>query len=232
MRTYAKSLWSYNPIPYGCVLYLPLWALSGPVFKSVDSFGHECTVTGAVKVSTGRDFDGLDDVIDLGSPTALDNIFDGGGTYMAWVYLDTFGEEGEGKIIDRAITSFLVSDRTAVRTYTKSIFFSKIFDGTNGEWMTGDNTLLASAEHLVAVSYNADSVDNNPIFYINGVLSTTYEETTPTQTRTSDAGDTQYIGNTSNGTRAYDGKIKEVWGYKRILNAAEHLYTYQATKGR
>lgn len=44
----AKSLWSYNPIPYGCVLNLELWhpAMSGPIFKSIDSFGHICTVTG------------------------------------------------------------------------------------------------------------------------------------------------------------------------------------------
>lgn len=61
-----KSLWSYNPIPRGCVLYLPLWhpGLSGPVFKSVDPFGHTCTVAGALyKGKDGRFFDGDNDKI-------------------------------------------------------------------------------------------------------------------------------------------------------------------------
>ena len=54
----SKSLWSYNPIPGGCVLYLPLWSpgLSGPVFKSIDPYGHTCTVTGATWAPEGYDF--------------------------------------------------------------------------------------------------------------------------------------------------------------------------------
>lgn len=68
-----KSLWSYNPIPRGCVLYLPLWhpSLSGPVFKSIDPYGHTCTVTGAVYGSTGRTFDGTDDYIVVPEHSAL-----------------------------------------------------------------------------------------------------------------------------------------------------------------
>ncbi len=43
----AKSLWSYNPIPGGCVLYLPLWhpSLGGLKFKSIDPYGLTCTRT-------------------------------------------------------------------------------------------------------------------------------------------------------------------------------------------
>ncbi|KKM70713.1 hypothetical protein LCGC14_1438040, partial [marine sediment metagenome] len=44
---YPKSLWSHNPIPGGCVLYLPLWHpnLGGLKYKSIDPFGHTCTRT-------------------------------------------------------------------------------------------------------------------------------------------------------------------------------------------
>ena len=46
-RQYPKSLWSYNPIPSGCVLYLPLWHpnLGGLKYKSIDPFGYICTRT-------------------------------------------------------------------------------------------------------------------------------------------------------------------------------------------
>ena len=216
----------YDP---SLVLYLPLHEKDGSSFMSKDAYGHFCTATGALWTPQGRLFDGADDVINLGSPAALDNIFDGGGTYIAWLYLDTFGEEGEGKIIDKAHTSFLVSDRVAVRTYTKSILLYKTFSAAAGTWMTGDNTLLASAWYQVGVTYNADSKDNNPIFYINGVTSTTYEETTPDDTRNSDAADTLYIGNSAAGTRAYDGKMGELFAYNRILTALEILHNYQAT---
>ena len=47
LHQYVKSLHSYNPIPGGCVLYLPLWHpnLGGLKYKSIDPFGHVCTRT-------------------------------------------------------------------------------------------------------------------------------------------------------------------------------------------
>ena len=65
----SKSIWSYNPSPTGCVLYLPLWhpSLSGPVFSSIDPYGHTCTVTGATWGIQGRTFDGDGDFIGVSS---------------------------------------------------------------------------------------------------------------------------------------------------------------------
>uniref|UniRef100_A0A6M3LA42 Uncharacterized protein n=1 Tax=viral metagenome TaxID=1070528 RepID=A0A6M3LA42_9ZZZZ len=65
----AKSPQLFNPIPNGCVLYLPLWhnELSGGVFSSADDFRLTCTVSGATHVATGRDLDGSDDLITIGN---------------------------------------------------------------------------------------------------------------------------------------------------------------------
>ena len=52
------------------VLYLPLWALKGSPIKSVDRYGHSCSVTGATWTLEGRTLDG-DDKIDCGSASAL-----------------------------------------------------------------------------------------------------------------------------------------------------------------
>jgi len=68
----VKSLHSYNPIPGGCVLYLPLWnpGLSGTTFKSIDPYGHECTKVGALyQGDDGAYFDGIDDKITVAATT-------------------------------------------------------------------------------------------------------------------------------------------------------------------
>jgi hypothetical protein len=49
------------------VLYLPLYKLDGASFVSKDAYGHLCTVTGALWKPYGRNFDGMDDKIALGS---------------------------------------------------------------------------------------------------------------------------------------------------------------------
>ena len=82
-----KSIWSYNPSPTGCVLYLPLWHpnLSGPVFKDIGPSGSICTAVGVpVWSPIGRTMDGDDaialtfnSIIDLGDLTTY--------TIMAWL---------------------------------------------------------------------------------------------------------------------------------------------------
>lgn len=68
---YSKSLWSYNPLPTGCVLYLPLWHpnFGGSVFKSVDLFESSCTVSGSAPTHSfkGWDLPGTDELIDIGN---------------------------------------------------------------------------------------------------------------------------------------------------------------------
>lgn len=68
MLRQPKSLWSHNPLPADCVLYLPLWSsgLRGDAFKSIDPYGRACTVTEAAQVALGRDFDGSNDLITVG----------------------------------------------------------------------------------------------------------------------------------------------------------------------
>lgn len=53
-----KSIWSYNPLPTGCMLYLPLWhpALSGPAFNAIGSYYSNCVVTTAAYGVNGRTF--------------------------------------------------------------------------------------------------------------------------------------------------------------------------------
>jgi len=60
----------YDPYGFsteGLVLYVPLWALKGSPFPSIDAYGHICTATGALWRPNSREFDGLDDNITCGT---------------------------------------------------------------------------------------------------------------------------------------------------------------------
>lgn len=70
------------------VLYLPLYELDGVSFVSKDTYGHLCTVTGALWRPAGRYFDGTDDKVVMSSiiPTGTTAI-----TIETWTYLEATG---------------------------------------------------------------------------------------------------------------------------------------------
>lgn len=55
----------------GLVLYLPLYELDGDSFQSRDAHGHLCSVSGALWTMQGRQFDGMNDVINIASRPSL-----------------------------------------------------------------------------------------------------------------------------------------------------------------
>ncbi len=65
---FRASSWAIPKINLGgCVFYAPLWrpdlgVATGGTFKSKDTLGHVCTVTGATWGSQGRTFDGNDQI--------------------------------------------------------------------------------------------------------------------------------------------------------------------------
>src|SRR3989338_4222983 len=47
-------------------------------------------------------FDGVNDYVNLSSPSSLDNLFSGsGGTFSAWIYPKTYGENNFGRLFDK-----------------------------------------------------------------------------------------------------------------------------------
>ena len=100
---WVKSQASTNPIPGGCVLYLPLWnpACWGATFKSIDPFGHVCTRTGGVMDGDGFTADG-NDLITVPDHASL-NMGTGDFALLSWFKTATTirpifskGQEGGG----------------------------------------------------------------------------------------------------------------------------------------
>ena len=76
--------------------------------KKVDDLvgGNGCKQVGALEVVEGRVgeallYDGIDDGVTCGNDASLANIFDGGGTFMAWAYPRGMGQNDQGRLGDK-----------------------------------------------------------------------------------------------------------------------------------
>ncbi|MDH5656477.1 MAG: hypothetical protein OEZ34_11245, partial [Spirochaetia bacterium] len=177
------------------------------------------------KIARARNFDGSISYIDIGSPSGVDDVFNGGGTLSAWIYPTGWGENNYGRILDKRIIetggigwSFLLNNNGPLACLS----FSHGFDsGTNSKvWSSPASSITLNLWHHVAVVYDKTSA---PILYINGIaqsLSATGSGTSAD----SDAAQNLVMGNHSRSpaglgaftTRTFDGHLDEV----RISNVS------------
>lgn len=176
------------------------------------------------------EFDGASGNVNCGSDASLDNNFDGGGTYMAWINAYSAGEL-TGQIFDKGFLSggfFYVYPRDE----TLELNFYRSFSSTNGQWYA--NIVLNTNQWAhAAVTFDSDSDTNAPLFYQDGILVGTNELAggAPTGTRTTDAGDNLYIGNNAADSRTFDGKIAYANVYDQILSIEEIQYAMRRPTG-
>ena len=173
--------------------------------------------------NTGRWFDKIDDYVQVTQNAAINNIFDGGGTVLAWINTASDGEGDLARIFDKSAANagwnfrVLGDDASAVQL---AIYY--YWSGDNTYWRTDNTVVTLNTWTLVGFTYDTDLTTNRPLIYVNGV-SVAYGEDVPTGARDSDAARDLYIGNSSGRGDTFDGYIGEVWFYNRILPAAELL---------
>lgn len=169
------------------------------------------------KVGRAIDFTTSGDNIDLHADTAWTDIWDGGGSVVAWVYLDSYGhDQVYSRIIDKSKWAVHAVGSTAQR-----VEFTYLFDGDDGTWKCDAETLGTGAWHMVVVTYDASSASNDPKIYVDNVEMNVTETATPTGSRNSDEGFDMLIGNRAELDRTFDGAIDEVRFYGKILNESE-----------
>jgi hypothetical protein len=174
------------------------------------------------------DFDGVDDYVDCGSPAALDNIWDGGGTVGGWIYVRSDGEGNVGRVLDKnlATVGWLLNVKTESAGFVE-IDFKVYFDGAaDGNWDTTTAIVPINTWVHIVVTYNADAVGNDPIFYLDGSTTAIAEVTTPIGTRDTDATNNLILGNNSSGSATFDGLLDDLFIVNRILTAAEVREAY------
>ncbi len=235
---YPKSLWSYNPLPTGCVLWIPFWAsgLNSTAFKSVDTLRHTCAVTGATHEVDGRQFDGLDDVIsvgDIGAP-----VFDGVNNKLSVIVW--FNSDDTPVATEMLVTKY--DDDVSPKKRTFILALQGTEKGQATAYLDGDiannvgnvtNVAISTAGTWLCLGASIDLSAETIVIYTDGTVEASTKSTAGTPPTT--FGDTDRnltIGRAHNDEFRFDGRIGEVWMGNFILIAEGFDYYFQRTKGR
>ncbi len=232
--------YNYPPAPSGSVLYLPGLPGYGDTIWDRTGNGNHGTITGATWTRTAGglpllSFDGANDLVTVTDAPSIQNIFDGGGTIIAYVNPASIGEGNSGvicyKIVGNSGYFFHVLNETA-NVYQIRFWYN--FSDTDGRWRSTGTEVSEDQVSQVAVTYNADNVANDPIIYVNGISVALTEDSTPVGTRGSDVGIDLIIGNDSGGTLTWDGLIGLFIASTRIWTAQQlrdHLRQHRGLFG-
>lgn len=164
--------------------------------------------TANAKFGGADDFDGIDDIINNASPTSLDNL--GPLTYSAWIYPNTGGEGGFGRIIDKTGSvgnQFYVFDGGPV----SALKFNVDYSGIKLSVVSAANSITMNTWQLVTVTWDDSATATNVHLYVNGTEVSSYDtRINGTLNQPDDNTGNFLVGNNVGTTRTFDGQIDEV----------------------
>lgn len=191
--------------------------------KSCPSTSGPTTEVTTDKFGNAGKFDKVDDSLTIDASISIQNIFDGGGTVMAWIKPISVGEGNEGAVLTKVKWLLLLTDQSGS---DMKIRFYQIFTPTFiVPWTTTSRIVKTNEWTHVAVTYDNGNIANDPVIYANGKR-VDIVDASPSGTRTSDTGNVLTIGNNNDGTKTFDGHIDEVMMYDRILTEQEIKAAY------
>jgi hypothetical protein len=161
----------------------------------------------AGQIGVGRELDGSTSYINLTSNTIVDDVFAAGATLEAWIKPASAGENDFGRVFDKNQWAFYTDDDNANDTIS---FFHEGGGSSIGTWVGAAGSITYNVWQHVAVTYNKDAAANDPTIYVNGTSIALTQLDTPTGTMDSDASDTLYAGNRSDGARTFNGVMDEL----------------------
>jgi len=177
----------------------------------------------AGQYDTALTFNGTSGNVMVTDDSAIQDVWDGGGTVSAWINPNSDGESSIGVIVSKEtgpangwLIDIINDNGTAC-----NIRFLHNFSGTDGTWVTTGRPVTLNTWSHVVITYDSDAVANNPIIYIDNVAIALTETSTPGGTRLTDVGTNLYIGNYSDDARTFDGEIDEVAMFDKALSVAE-----------
>tara|TARA_R100000655_G_scaffold41927_1_gene77860 strand:- start:330 stop:3035 length:2706 start_codon:yes stop_codon:yes gene_type:complete len=170
------------------------------------------------------DFDGTDDLINCGSDSSLDDIFDGGGSVSVWFNASAINATHtivSKKSGGTGWWAIRISDHSG---NTGRFYFAKSFDGSHYTTQQSARDINPNKWYHAVVVYNADSASNRITAYLNGEvvtnMSTSMDSTSaPTGTRISDANQDFLIG--KDDQFEFLGQMSEVSVFNSALSSSE-----------
>ncbi len=174
-------------------------------------------------VDTSITFDGANDYVRVTNAASIDADNFTGMTVSAWIYPQTDGEAGEGRIVDKSDNSaarngwrFTISDSGSCCNRLK---FDGEFATTDMTRRTNTNAITLNEWQHVLATWDMGTDYTNVHIYVNGVEAS-YDFGVDGDGGFTDSQNLN-IGNNTNGGRTFDGPIDDTRVYNRILSQKE-----------
>ena len=183
-------------------------------------------------------FDGVDDYGQIADHSSIQNPFDGsGGMVGAWINPKSDGESNLGITLSKNSWDFYVREES--NGFCKLAFTYSFSTSGDVSWVTTNAVIPLNIPSFICVKYDADSVSNDPTFYIynakDGFQTLTVgsgiDSASPAGTRDTDVGNNMRIGNAVTTTnRTFDGNIYDSFvistGHGEALLTAAQLESH------
>ena len=175
----------------------------------------------AGKLGQALKFDGVNDYVDLGNGSSLNNI--SSRTISFWLYNNKyFATDPVGShYLNKGDKTFFASDPSNSR-----YIFGQNFSTAVGRWSIPMSAIGLNRWYHILIVYDRSSSSNDPTWYVNGVAQVVTEYLTPSGTAVDDSADKLVIGRSLVYGRWIDVKIDDVRIYNRALSASEVKQLY------
>ena len=143
--------------------------------------------------STSRRYTVDDSYVSIGADSDINGLFSSGGTLAFWAQAMSIGHEVVAYLVytgTGGYTVYLQNDSSG----TAKILFKTYHSTTSGEWITNGQVITYGTWQHIVFAYNASSVSNDPVIYINGSATAITEQQTPAGTTPADSA-AKIIGN-------------------------------------
>lgn len=160
------------------------------------------------KFGKAASFNGTTSSILVAANSTIDATSMGAFMVTAWIYVDSDGENDEGRIVDK-----MAGTDAGYRFFVKSqsgstvILDFEVGDTSTNTRVVTSTTLSTGAWHKVVAIYNSDRSGD---IYIDGAIASYTTDTTGATATSDDSANALYIGNRAAGDRCFDGEIDDV----------------------
>jgi len=186
---------------------------------------------------TGFEYDNSNDYLHYDN-AGIDNMWATGGSLSFWMQPYSDGEDNFGKVFDKAhAVGWVLQVQDEASSHLNLKLNVKFDGGAGAGWTTSSRPVSLNQWNHVVIVYNGSNVDNNPIFYINGVALIVgggiTETLPPVGTIEPDNGVMSVLeigSDFGGGSSTFDGVINKpaVWSSELTETQAKYLYN----KGR
>jgi len=171
--------------------------------------------------------------ISVGSGTTLDNLFDGGASFVGWLKPLDQGQANSGVVFSKSNAAFTAGIVLYCNASDTKLTFVQSTTSADGSW-TFPVDMTDGAWQLVVLTYDADTAaaGGAPTVYVNGEAVVVTQVAAPNAARDSDAAVQMYIGTSSAGGKSWNGKMDDLMFFNRILSAQEAKSDFSVTRQR